>query len=193
MRKNNIVLVIVGVIILLLFIGLGLMIWLKGFEVGPSFYQFKLTEVLQILTTLIVGFFVTYFLSKRTSNEFRRREIYFQLLERIQKTIEDVYSVGAEYVDNPNSVLERRVLGSLKSVGIVLSTLRSMRAACDFTDLQKSESVIVSRFIKMRAALTESPFGQVGTPYSQSRKNAFQQEYQLLLNEIYKCKIQIFS
>jgi hypothetical protein len=193
MWKNNRLWAIIGALIALLFAGLGLVIWLNWDQVGLSFFQFKLTDILQIATTLTVGFFVSYFLSKRTSNEFRRRDIYFQLLERIQKATEHMYETGGEYVDNPDPLLQKKVLASLKSVGIVLTTLRSIRATCDFTDLQKSESVIVSRYLKTKAALTDSPFGQVGATYSQGRKNAFQQEYQLLLNEVYKCKIQIFS
>jgi hypothetical protein len=192
MWKTDKLLVILAILIFLLILGLDLAVWLRPNEVGKSFFQFKLTDVLQIATTLIVGVFVSYFLSKRTSHEFRRREIYSQLLDRIQRAVESMYAAGGKYIDTPDPTLQKKVVASLKSVGIVLTILRSMRTTCDFADLQKTESAIVSRFIKTKAALTDSPFGQAGASYTVSKRNAFHQEYQLLLNEIYKCKIQIF-
>ncbi len=193
MLKTDKLLIAIGVLIFLIFVGLDLAILLKPDLLGKSFFQFKLTDVLQIGTTLIVGFFVSFFLSRRTSHEFRRREIYSQLLDRIQKAVESMYSAGGKYIDNPDQVHQQKVLASLKSVGIVLNTLKTMKATCDFADLQKAESAIVTRFFKTKAALTDSPFGQAGVSYTVTRINAFHQEYQLLLNEIYKCKLQIFS
>lgn len=193
MSKTDWPLVGVGLFVLMLVLALVLSIGLEWNQVGKSFFQFKLTDILQLAATLTVGLVISYLLNRRTSNESRRRDIYLQLLERIQKTIETVYSVGVKYADNPEPVLQKKVLSSLKSAGIALTTLRSVKGSSDFTDLNEYEVKIVNKFIRLRKTLTESPFGQVGKPYPQHRKIEFEQGYQLLLSEIYNCKFQIFS
>jgi hypothetical protein len=193
MLKNNIIVLLLASLI---FLPLGIItgsLLCKWNIIGDDFFKFTLTDVLTIMVTIGIGVFISFFLSRRTSNDFRRREILLEMINKYQKSVEKMYYVGSKYMDKQDLPSQRDVISCVKMVGINFSTLKNIIAQCQISSVEEVPRRIFRHYYSLKIVLTDTPFGQQGVAYSVAKKIQYEQQYQALINELYILKYNLFS
>ena len=192
LNNNIIVFLLASLIFLTLGVILGSLLC-KWDKVGDDFFKFTLTDVLSILVTIGIGIFITFFLSKRTSNDFRRREVLLEMINKYQKSIERMYSIGSQYMEKLDLSTQRKVISSVKMAGINFSTLKSIMTQCQISSVEEMPNRLFKDYHNLKIVLTDTPFGQQGVTYSVGKKIKYEEKYQALINELYSIKYNLFK
>jgi hypothetical protein len=148
---------------------------------------------LSILVTIGIGVFITFLLSKRTSNDFRRREVLLEMINKYQKSIERMYSIGSQYMEKLDLPTQRKVISSVKMAGINFSTLKSIMTQCQISSVEEMPNRLFKHYHNLKIVLTDTPFGQQGVAYSVGKKIKYEEKYQALINELYSIKYNLFK
>jgi hypothetical protein len=192
LKTNSIFLYLASLLFLPIGIIAGVVLceWEK--ETGPNFFRFTLTDVLSILVTIGIGIFITFFLSKKTNSDFRKRDIIIDITNRYQQAIENAYSSGCRYMENSNIDTQQNVLASLKMAGIAISPLKRIVNHCEIDTIKESSNQLFEQYRELKKILTDTPFGQPNIKFTPSRRIQFEQHYQTIVSEVYKFKYDLF-
>ena len=73
----------------------------KWDNIKCTFFDVKITELVQIILTLIIAIFITSFVTTKTSNKIRRRDIVLDLVAKLQDRIDGIYEIGCHFLEKP--------------------------------------------------------------------------------------------
>jgi len=191
-KRNRIAFLLTGTLSILLGF-LGGVLWAHWATVAPTFYQVKVTEIIQIVVTILVAVLIGYLLNKRVGNEFRRREILADLVSRLQDTINTIYELGSEYMQKPHSNQESPILRQFKTAGALVSTLLDLKQNKHIPELEALEDSFKEQFFSLKRILTDSPFGEQGKVYPANRVSQFESKHSSILLNLYEFKIGLYQ
>ncbi len=146
-----------------------LFIFMLGFIIGclfsnwnivkSTFFEVKITELVQIVLTFIIAFFITSFVMKRTSNEQRRREIVLDLASKLHKYIDSIFEIGCRFLEKPNDKDKYNILSRLRDAGNLLHIIEKIKKSKCSKELEGFDvSNIKNLFFEFKRELTDSPF-----------------------------------
>lgn len=87
---------------------------------SSSFWDVKITDIIQVLILSYVGIYASYYINVKSSNEEKQKEIISSQIERLLCVIAQIYSQSCEYLDNPLEEKGRKILSDLKDASISL-------------------------------------------------------------------------
>lgn len=84
--------------------------------ISENFYKFSLTDLLQVIVTLIITIFGAYYLTEKLQSSLKVKEIFLSMLNDLHATVQSAYDYSAAYVDKPNADLTVKILGAFKKI-----------------------------------------------------------------------------
>lgn len=179
------------------------MTFLIGFAIGGivcnwgfvklSFWDVKITEVVQIFVIIIAATIVTYFINSRLSFTLKKRELIQNIINRFQNKIIEIFIIGDDYMKNKDNSKERVIKTSFKHASITLSIIQEIKGKYKLNELKEFNKSLKHNFFDFKASLTDTPFGNPNQNYSEADFIHFQELYQKLMNRLYRCKIELYS
>jgi hypothetical protein len=186
MLNNKVILfIIIFVIFLFGFICGGL---LSNWDIIKcTFFEVKITELVQIILTLIIAIFITSFVTTRTSNKIRRRDMVLDLVSKLHNCIDKIYEIGCNFLEKPIDEDKSNILGRFRDAGNTLHIIEKIQNTKNIKELEGfNVSIIKELFFQFKKELTDSPFRKdihVGTVIS------FNMLYTELSEKLYEYKI----
>lgn len=190
MIKNNLIITSIAIICLFLGILIG-SIFPTWYYFKTSFYDVKLIEIVQIVVTILIAFFATYFISSKINNNVKKREIASELLLKFQDNLTNVLELGYEYIALPDDIKRKKIVNMFKKASMLLGIIIDVKKKNK--SLIKYEESFYEDFLKFKDALTDTPFGQKTPKYSEERIVQLHDNYEVLLKKLYECKINLYS
>lgn len=155
---------------------------------NEKFFEVRLYEVIQTVTTVIIAAFISYIVSRRINIDVKRREVILKVIDLFQDRIADVYKNGTTYLNIPTKELEKSILSDIKLADGTLSIIKSIKEI----DADMYTSVFKS-FVSFKSALTGHPFGAAQPIFDQNNEEKVSNRYAQHLNSLQRMKISIFS
>ncbi len=159
-------------------------------SVKAKFYDIRLIELIQLFITIIVAVFITYLISTRISYNIKKKEMHYDFISKFQDLLTDIIQNGYNYIDKPDNQKERIIKRLFKDanirVGIMININNADKKFC-------IDASFYSEFVKLKETLTDTPFGQKLPKYSEDKIKHIEDQYGLLMNKIYECKLKLYS
>lgn len=160
--------------------------------ISPTFFNFTITDLAQISLTLIIAIFITYLINRRTSKEFKRSEIVMDVIERISDRVNNIYDNGVVYMKDSSKNTEQELLGGYKKLGSLISILNELNKNHSISGIEKDIEGLKNSYFKFKRLLTDSPFGEKAREYEESKMNAYEDQYLLLVKLLYNMKMNMY-
>ena len=164
--------------------------------VKHSFLFVKVTDIIQIVTLFIIAFFVTHYVSIKTSNKINRKEAALEIVLKFQSCIEVIYQSAFKYLSDPKSGsdLENAILLDLRSANNYLSMIQELKQDKSKVDELNlfDENYSKQRLFDLKISITDSPFKTQNHVYSPDQIISFHRNYLDLISSIYKFRTQFW-
>lgn len=158
--------------------------------IRSTFYSVKITDLIQIITLILIAFFVTRYVNIRTNEDMRRRDVILDLVSKFQRSIENIYNYGIPYFEpeKREKSSEAIILANFTCAGNFLNLIDSIKNKKKIRELNNFDcNNFKSKFFLLKKALTDSPF-KTDAAYSPTQIRAFNKEYMEILEGIYQYK-----
>lgn len=159
---------------------------------GSSFLEVKLIQILELLLTILIAVFVVYFINSLVNRDLKKRDILFDLINAFQDRIAEIFTLGNNYIKQPDLEKERTIKSSFKAARILLSVIKDIKKD-ELVEKILEDDRLVNHFLEFKISLTDSPFGEKQPAYSESDLKEFQHRYEILSGDLYRCKLKIYS
>jgi len=160
--------------------------------VTSGFLHVRLIEILQILTTVVLGVILAVIVGQKLVGIQKRREIIEDLVDRYLALVKELYSITIIYIkdrteDNRVSVLEATKLASfeLSCLNDALTFLRGQERGI-------RESRMVDDWLGLKRSVTGDSFGAAGQSYSKSELSQIDKAYSGCIRGAAKAKMLIY-
>ena len=160
-----------------------------------EFYNARLFEILQLISTIVIAVFVTYYIKISTSHALKQKEILYELLSNFQNQLNDIVKLGYDYVNSHSLEEQRRIIIMFKNLSILLGIISEAKKPKNVLPIIDDRSFHLS-FIKLKKSITDKPFSKHSTLNSENSEKMItqiQQSYSRLLSVLYKCKLNLYS
>lgn len=160
--------------------------------IANTFLNVKITELFQIAITLIVGCFIAYQLSVKSSKLIKRSEIFLEFFNTLQDKVVSIYSNGRGYMSNPNSSGAMLIVSELKNLSIQISLLEKMIAnkKLDIGLLMKDIKI---NYLELKSIVTGNNFYNECAKYTEKEMMDFDNTYEKIMNNIFESKITLYK
>lgn len=159
-------------------------------SIKGNFFQVRLFELGQLLSTIAIALFITHFISTKINLNIKKRELLNILLLDYQNKITGVIQLQFDYVGQPTEEKEKKIVAEFKTLGSLLSIIMESRS-----DLNGLDDKFQFAYFKFKKALTDTPFGQrEPTPtFDKERMLLIENSFNIILKMIYDIRIKLFS
>jgi hypothetical protein len=135
---------------------------IQWWVIKPGFFSVRLIEILQLVIGVVIAIFVAYYLSTRTHNEQRQKQIKADFLDGVSNLAREIYSDALEYMDNPCLSKSRALLLRFDELVVRLSFFDDKKELGDGINKDKiklaffefKESVTGGQFYGKKAVFT---------------------------------------
>jgi len=156
------------------------------------FLEVKLIQLIQLLMTLLIAIFLTYFINMLVNRDLKKSDIVCNLIDTYQNKLSDIFILGESYFQNADYEKQREIISSLKTASILLSIIIELKM-----DKHNKKFInydgLWNDFIKFKIILTNSPFGEKNPKYSLEVIYNFESKYKLISGKLYNCKLKLYS
>ena len=160
----------------------------KWEKISTNFFDIRLIEIVQVLTTLFIAIFITYFINKQINNELRKKEILNTLFEKSHILLKDILTLSLTYINNPEEESEQKIKLLFQEVSKLISIIKKAD-----NNLNKSNSSNLRKyFLSFKKSITDTPFG-TQKKFPHDKKYEIIMNYQFLSNSVYKSQLDLFS
>jgi len=100
-----------GIITMVIAFALGVLLGCSlsnWFVIRPDFFKVRLIEMIQLVAALVIAVFITYIVRSRLGHEMKKRELFYDLINRFQQNLNDVMDQGYLYIDGRNKLTEKK-------------------------------------------------------------------------------------
>lgn len=160
-----------------------------------DFFKIKLIEILQIITTLSIALFITFFIGTKINYDIKKKEIFVGLLERFKKDLSEVFSLINEYINIEKDDMmqtrgeEKKILVKFTELSCTLAIIVDPR----YKDLIKEQEYLLKAFIQFKAVVTDNPFGSQKTKFLKGKDSVISEKYRYLLRRVYNTTLLLYS
>lgn len=154
-----------------------------------GFNDLKLSNLMDLFTSVFVVTIVGYFLTIRLGKTERKAEFQFKLVDQLETRINDIHELALDYFDKPQKQkekdLKRMLTGASKSLGKLLKV-------CEKEPILHADQSLKVAFFDYKAAITESPFGKSRPSFDSDRIDRYGRDHHVLFMKIVDCKTNLF-
>jgi len=190
-KKLSISTIIIWMLILLLGIVIGC-VASNWFFLKSKFFEVKLIEIIQWITSISIVILLAYFINERINNDFRKKELILELVSNFQQKILNIFTLGSEYINNPDLNKQNKIVHSFKVASGLLSLIINIKSEKLIKNTEQFHG-LKWEFFCFKKSLTDTPFGSQDCSYTEEEIIAFQNAYDSLMNKLFHCKIDIYS
>lgn len=161
-------------------------------EVKTNFYNYTLTDMLNIVVLLTLSVLISLYSSRFVGNETKKKEIVMSLYESLEKNVHSVYNDGVEYINNSTirtRQQESKILNLFKQCNIIYNSLNNIHTK--YPKICNLDTTIISDILSMKMFLTDTPFGTANI-YDAQNLSQFHIDYQNLHKKLCDAKIGTF-
>lgn len=141
-------------------------IFLHWNEMCKTFYQVKITDILQIFVTLVVGCFIALQISIKSSKTIKRNEIIFDYFNKMQEKITLIYNTADSYMRKPNKADADAVQNELKNLSVHIYLLEKIIKKNNCDNIGKLAGDIKKQYFKFKKIITGNDFKDFSTEYT---------------------------
>lgn len=164
----------------------------KWATIRCTFYDIKITDVLHILVTIIIAFFVTYLISDKLNNNVGKRELLLGLFDKLQANIQSIFDNGIDYMRTPQEQKARSILATFKNTNNLLDFIKKICNSKKF-DNSIFDNTLIEDIRNLKAILTESRFLTENPKYDEDTIKSFNEIHDKIVLKIYNSKINIYT
>lgn len=163
-------------------------------DLEPNFFHVRFIELIQVLTVLVVAYFINYNINKKTTFSVKQREILFDLISHFQDELAATLAAGYDFINvrgmNKDLTEQSKINIKFKYMSILLGTIQ--KAEKPHTMLNNYNLSLHTKFRKFKQAMTDRPFSG-STHDNESELLVISETYASLLNELHKYKLALYS
>jgi hypothetical protein len=160
--------------------------------IADTFLNVRITELFQIAITLIIGCFIAYQLSVKSSKLIKRSEIFLDFFNIMQDKVISIYSNGRKYMSKPNSSAAKLIVGELRNLSIQITLLERMIANKKL-DIEISIEDIKINYLMLKSIVTGNDFYNQFAKYTDKEMMDFDNTYEKIMNNIFEAKIALYK
>ncbi len=155
-----------------------------------SFYNLKITDVIQIIVIILIAFFITRFVNLRTSSDIKRKESVLELISKFHNTIDQIYELGYSYMNDPQDTNDKNITILLRNASIYLGIIENIKQKNNVMELNKLDcGYLKEGFWSLKNDLTNSPFKETIHRYKDGSIVSFNWQYTQLCTYLYNFRI----
>ena len=157
-----------------------------------EFFDIKLIEIIQWITSVGIVILLTYLVTEKINNDFKKKELILEVMSNFQQKITDVFNLGNDYINSPDTNKESQILQYFKNSSSLLSLIINIKSERLIKETKELEGLKWS-FWSFKKALTDTHFRSKNKRYTEDEVSAFHKTYDSLTDKIFHCKVSIFS
>jgi len=178
---------IIGVIVGFLFCG----IVLQWSIVSGSFCKIKITEIVQIIVTIIFGTIIAYQISVKSGKSIKRKEICLQVFNQLEDKVTSTYEASRKLIDDPNSIQVKEILKEFRRLSTHVFLIEKL-AESNHKEIGQYANTIKPLYFEFKAKTTGRDFGGEQARYTDFEILEIEKVYEKMVNEIVSIKIKLF-
>jgi len=180
-----------AVLVVLCFLIGGILI--KWSAVEGTFWKVSFTDALGIVVTLLVGYFIAVVVNEQLAAKAKKRDIVLQLLERLQRTIQEAHRLGDAYMRLPTSDQEGPILRAYTKADNQLLFLRKLGNKKLHSCPSLRDGTVISLVHEHNLILTGTRFRSAHPAYSEADVLRYETAFQAIDEKIDECKMDLFE
>lgn len=145
-----------------------------------KFYEVRFVECVQLLLTLVIALFVTYFLNRRFQQGVKVLELFLARIKDFKELSHECYSVGSMYIVKRLKSDEVKIIVLFKKLNTATYNIYQLSQAFNKSQLSASLKNTVAL---MKRTVTSSPYGRQTEEFPPDAVKKFENAYEKL-NEI---------
>jgi len=140
-----------------------------------TFFNITIIDVAQLLITIMIGCYITYYISNKISTEQKRKEIILNQTEEFAQSIREIYKTTCEYIAKPTNEKARIILAKFKNASFFIDAIEKKLTK---KILKHHITNCQFQFLSLKASITDVPF--------MAKDSKFCDKDIANINEIYK-------
>jgi len=180
--KKNIITVLISFIFLLIGFFIGVIIS-KWNYLKDIFYEIKLIEIIELLSSIIITLIVGYFITNKINLLSKRNDIIHNLFIKYQESFTEIYNEFNDYIKQPNEYKFNILLSSFKKSSVILNMIINAKKnkICNLDQFEEDINKIKKKFREYKILITDDPMGQYSEKFSSDKINRISIIYQELM------------
>lgn len=160
---------------------------------SPEFFNFRLVEIIQIFTTIIIAAFIVYLINSRINNELGKKKLVLDLIQELQEKIQEIFVIGSKHMNSFSEKSRRIILLNFKNANNLVFIVRNIKNGSGFKELENNRGTLFENYLLYEQSLTDDPFTQPKGKYSDSQRTFFINNYQVISRQLYQLSFLLFS
>lgn len=158
-----------------------------------SFFQVKITDIIQIILVIVVGCFIAYKINLKFRKELRKIDIAYEYLKILQERIVSVFNMGRSYMDDPSCLDTKLILNEMRLLSCQISLVEGIVNKTKLTGVVPIIADVVSIYIEFKGVLTGGSFGVSQPTYHIDDVTKYDTLYQRLMDKIFEAKVELYN
>lgn len=186
--------IIIGVLYGILAILFGILIYILFNErlFLNSIAITKITDIFQIFVTIIISLYLAQYLTLKTNNHTRRREVLHEQLCYFSNLINSIYDAFLVYKGSGSTDHASRIKSEFKLCSAVYSILKTSSSDKNVVDSEFLEKRLKEDFLLYKSLITDSPFDTKQPSYDAKREEKILLIKNSIQVKILQSKINLF-
>jgi uncharacterized cysteine cluster protein YcgN (CxxCxxCC family) len=157
-----------------------------------SFLNVRLTEILQILSTLSIAFIINYILNKENNKSNMQKKIICELFDELDSKFSLVYSDGLDTMNDKIKCTPQQILNKIEYISSLLNIFKNTKFTKNnlFND---EKDLLLNDFFKFKELLTDDPLTVDEEKYSEDTKEKFTSKFNDIKNKILNLKLRLYQ
>jgi uncharacterized protein YacL len=151
----------------------------KWDSIKDDFFKINLTNILQIISTLLVALFFSSIVTEKNSNNSKLKEIAINLIEEFNLNIKKIFELSTDYIKKPDEGLKKKINISFQESNYQLEDLKDLQKDGTLKLLEIDEQ-FENKYLRFHQAVTGSPFGDGKPKYDVNNKKIIYDTYHIL-------------
>jgi hypothetical protein len=157
--------------------------------IKPIFFEFKLFQIIQLITTIILAIVATIFIHNRLNINKTKSDIINEISKQFHTLTMEIYENGNNYMSAPTKDKENKINFLFKSASMSLFLLEQVTPNKKNQYEACSDLEIYAAFSKFKNSLTDTPFGLRKPIFSTKNKENIDNSYRSLIRIIIQFRI----
>ena len=158
---------------------------------AATFLDVKITELIQIAITLILGCFIAYQLTIKSSKLIKRNDVVAELFKSTQDKVVLIYNNCGSYMSTPKNSDTKDILIEFKRLSIQLSLISTI-IENEKLKITPPMLDITIQYLQLKALVTGNNFGEKHVKYSERDIREFDSIYETLMNKFFLARISLY-
>ena len=185
-----------GLIIAGLFFIIGVIsacLYLKWGVIKPHFFEFTILDLLQLVLSVIIAFFLTIFVGNHLSNRQSQKSILHDQINTLEKKISQILEVSTKYMKSPTENGAREALALFKEARAKYYFIKAFSSKHHICKDTIFDTEFEKGVIHLRSILTSKQFLTETPSYDEKTIRKFLEKYESILNKLTEYKLKIYK